>query len=205
MEVLDQIGFVAGLILLPAAVVIAGGLLVSWLESRQVAHQAAGLSSGRRKAQWLAWSLPFAAVTALMVLAPVVVGVWAVVAGELAAGYLATAGFGLGGLTLGALASATENGLHGPSWHRVSGVLLSSAVGFAITLASYLGSSLATALDLDARELRVAIPIVLALALGGLAIVAVRMRRTERVDEGLAEADAIADESSGVLTAAQNE
>lgn len=184
MELAEQIGMVAGLILLPAVFIVLGGLLLGWLEARQIAHEAARRDEGtRERLAWLAWTVPFAALTALLVLAPVVVGVWAVVAAELAAGYLATVGFGLGALLLGGLAAMAARTGSGPPWHRVAGVLLSSAVGFAIVLMSYLGRALAGALDLDLSEFRSLVPIAVALLIGGLAIASVRRSRQPQVDQ----------------------
>ena len=180
---MEQIGLVAALILLPAVSIILGGLLLGWLEARHTEREATRQSAGNsRIGAWLVWTVPFAALTALMVLAPVVAGVWAVAADELAVGYLATVGFGLGALSLGGLAAMTSRSGGGPPWHRVAGVLLSSAVGFAIALTSFLGGALASALDLDVSESRFVLPVAVALLIGGLTVASVRRARAERVN-----------------------
>ncbi len=177
MDVVADLFFLAGLVLAPAFGTVAAGYVLGWLQRFEPDAGERPLGFGQAVA-----AVPFAALTAAMVLAPVVVAVWAVVAEEEAVAYLATVGFALGALLLSALADAGDGALLGVRWPRLPGVLLSSAVGFLISLTSLLGSALARSLGVRIGDgWRVLVPIGVAVVVGGLAIVAYR-RRTSTVD-----------------------
>ncbi len=184
MQVIENIAMVAGFVLLPAAVTIACGFTLTWLERRYQRHDPTIARDDAdwklSRAAWTAWAIPLAALSAAMVLAPAVFAVAAVVANELAIGYLGTAGFALGALALNGLAATTQPTAEGPRWSGVPGVLLSSAVGFTIALMSFLGGTLAATFHVrpgDPR--RVWVTLGVALVLGSLAYAAFRRRRAE--------------------------
>lgn len=184
MRVIENIALVAGLVLLPAALTIAGGFVLNWLERRYRRHDPATAQVDgdwrQNRAAWTAWAVPLAALSAGMVLAPATVAVAAVVANELAIGYLVTAGFALGALALNALAATTQPTTDGPRWSGAPGVLLSSAVGFTIALMSLLGGALAATLRVPPGDpRRVWVTLAVALLLGSLAYGAYRRRRRQ--------------------------
>jgi hypothetical protein len=191
MELFDDFVMLAGLVLLPAAATLCGGFVLGWLDRYEPAP--AETPDGIVAA--LA-AVPFAALSAAMVLAPVVVAVWAVIAEEEAIAYLATIGFALGAIALTALAAAETPGGK-PRWPAMPGVVLSSAVGFFVALTSYLGGSVVRALDVRVNDgWRVVVPIGVAVLIGGLALAAYRRR--------LAVAESAVPEVDDALTA-QNE
>jgi hypothetical protein len=184
MRVIESVALVAGFVLLPAALTIVGGFVLNWLERR---HERQRAVSADVDAVWrlnravrTALAVPLAALSAAMVLAPAVFAVAAVVANELAMGYLVTAGFALGALALNGLAATTAPSAYGPRWSGVPGVLLSSAVGFTVALMSLLGGALAATFRVppgDSR--RVWVTLGVALLLGSLAYGAYRRRERE--------------------------
>ncbi len=175
MELIADILFVSGLVLLPAAAVVAGGFALGWLERFQPPAGERPNGIGHAVA-----AVPYAALSAAMVLAPVVVAVAAVIAEEQAVAYLATVGFALGALALGAMAASREAAGAGPLWPRMPGVMLTSAVGFFIALTSFLGGALARTLGVRFNDgWRVVVPIVIALLVGGLGVAAHRRRRAD--------------------------
>ncbi len=178
-----------GLVLGPAVGVVAGGLLLGWLGRRQGLPDRGGdvfgnigdspdgeadlMSSG---AASMLWAVPFAGLSAVMVLAPVVAAVLSVMGGRADLGYLMTIGFGGGALVLDRLAARDIQ----RRWlrMRVPGVVLSAAVGFFIALASFLGSELASFAGYDlGNNARVLVPLGVAVLLGALGVVAWRRRR----------------------------
>ncbi len=184
MQTVDTIALVAGYVLLPAAVVIAGGFVLTWLEHRYNDRNSAAEHTREHRASsraaWTAWAVPFAALTAAMVLAPVVFAVVAVASNELAVGYLGTVGFALGALALNGLAATTEQTPAVRLWSSVPGVLLSSAVGFTIALISFLGAALSGTLGVSVRDpRRFLVSIGVMLVVGGLALAAYRKRQRD--------------------------
>lgn len=174
MDLVTDYLVLSGLVLLPLAAIVAGGFVLGWLQ-RFAPERGAG-SGGF-------WSgvasIPFAALSAAMVLAPVVVAVWAVIAEEEPIAYLATVGFALGALALSALAASYDASRSMPQVPRMPGVVLTSAVGFFVALTSFLGGALARSLGVEVGDgWRVLVPIAVALVVGGLAVAAYR-RRTD--------------------------
>ena len=187
MELLADILFLSGLVLFPAAAVVVGGFVLGWLER----FQPEGDKSPDGVLQALA-IIPFAALSAAMVLAPVVAAVWAVIAEEQAVAYLATVGFALGALTLSAAAASREAAGTGPYWPRMPGVVLTSAVGFIIALTSFLGGALARSFGVTVQDgWRVVVPIIVAFLVGGLAVAAYRRRTQLPVEPDPAPAESL--------------
>ena len=130
-----------------------------------------------------------AALSAAIVLAPVVVAVWAVIAEEFAVAYLATVGFALGALLLSSFATASDAAGATFRWTRLPGVMLTSAVGFFIALTSFLGGALARWIGVDVGDAwLVIIPIGVAVLVGGLALLAYRRRVASDLDDPVAPA-----------------
>jgi hypothetical protein len=185
---LGDVAVLLGLLVVPAVVVVVSSLVLGWLERHlDLPDRPAGveglpvgadLPAERSPVAAMLWALPFAVLSAALVLAPVVVAVWSVVADEPAAGLLVTVAFGIGALMVRRLVedrtSAPES--TGPTpWSRTPGVLLSAAVGFTIAIVGFLGMQLADFLGFDETgTATIAIALVLAIVMGGLAVLAWR-------------------------------
>ncbi len=190
---MSEILLLVGLIFGPAIVVVLGSLAIGWLERRQDlpgrpsdtpwSHVADldlsdELGQERSSATSLLWAVPFAALSAGLILAPVVVAVWAVAADKPAVGYLATIGFGVGALAVNQLARSGDARPGITPWTRAPGVLLSAAVGFIIALVGFLGSELTDLAGLDlGGNGRVLVPLAIAMLLGALGWAAWAQRR----------------------------
>lgn len=186
-DMLVLIGLLCG----PAVVVVVGSLTIGWLEAKQ------DLPGRRPPATWdadragrdvpvaersdgasMLWALPYAALTAGLILAPVVIAVWSVVADAPAVGYLATVGFAIGARAVDQLvrASAPSGGRF--RWTRAPGVLLAAIVGFLIALVGFLGTELAAYASIDlGGNARVVVPLAVGVLLGALGVAARRKRR----------------------------
>ena len=185
MDVAVDLLVLAGLVLLPAAGIVVGGGVLGWLEQYEP-EEGAPDSVGSALV-----AIPFAALSAAIVLAPVVVAVWAVIAEEFAVAYLATVGFALGALLLSSMATASDAAGDTFRWTRLPGVMLTSAVGFFIALTSYLGGALARWLGVSVGDAwLVVIPIGVAVLVGGLALLAYRRRVASDLDDPVAPAPA---------------
>lgn|GEM_PF-5036624 len=185
MSLVERVALVSGLVLLPAVWVVVCGFVLAWFE-RQNPPPRPPLDADEgeplvRRVTGV-WMIPHAALTAAAVLAPVVFAVAAVVGNELALGYLGTVGFAVGAMALTGLAATSHPHPSGPLWARLPGVLLSSAVGFAIALTALLGGALAGALDFEIGDpWRLAVWFGVAVVLGGLTVAAHRRRQHRQV------------------------
>ncbi len=192
MSIFTDMAFLAGLVLLPAAGIVFGGLLLGWLE-----RFAPDKAIPRRGLGATLAAIPFAALVAAMVLAPVVVAVWAVMAEEEAVAYLATVGFALGAMVLSLLAGGAEAAGLGLRWPRMPGVLLTSAIGFFIALVSFLGNAVARSIGARLNDTwRIALPLAVAVVIGGLGLAAYRARTAPERGGGDDDAAKLADVSA---------